>query len=85
MIEMDGPYRVRTCTRCGVCCNLKDIINDPEILLYIDAGFLKMVNLELVDGKTGNASTSAVTLRDFLNLLQCGYMFLDGSGRRVFI
>lgn len=51
---MDGFYRVGECTRCGACCNLKDLINnDPEIMLYVDAGILKQVNEELVDGKTG--------------------------------
>ena len=48
----DG-YRVGECTRCGACCNLNEIINDPEIMLYIDAGILKQVNQKLVDGKTG--------------------------------
>jgi len=50
---MDGAYRVGECTRCGACCNMKDIINDPEIMLWMGAGFLKLVNQELVDGETG--------------------------------
>lgn len=50
---MDGFYRVGTCTRCGACCDLGELLEDPEILLYMDASFLKLVNQDLVDGKTG--------------------------------